>query len=54
MKLQLDVWYELWDRAGSQGLDTWHEVTECPDEATDRPGGSGPPSETTGSGDHRV
>ena len=22
MKWELDLWYELWDRAGSQGLDT--------------------------------
>ena len=22
----MDLWYELWDRAGSQGLDTWHDV----------------------------
>jgi hypothetical protein len=22
----LDLWYELWDRAGSQGLDTWYDV----------------------------
>jgi hypothetical protein len=26
MKRELDLWYELWDRAGSQGLDTWHEL----------------------------
>jgi hypothetical protein len=26
MKWELDLWYELWDRAGSQGLDTWYEV----------------------------
>jgi hypothetical protein len=25
MKWELDLWYELWDRAGSQGLDTWYE-----------------------------
>ena len=23
MKWDLDLWYELWDRGGSQGLDTW-------------------------------
>ena len=28
MKLELDLWYELWDRAGSHGLDTWHEAEE--------------------------
>jgi hypothetical protein len=22
---ELDLWYEMWDRAGSQGLDTWYE-----------------------------
>lgn len=21
----MDLWYELWERAGSQGLDTWHD-----------------------------
>jgi hypothetical protein len=26
MKWELDLWYELWDRAGSQGLDTWHDL----------------------------
>ena len=26
MKWDLDLWYELWDRVGSQGLDTWHEL----------------------------
>ncbi len=26
MKWELDLWYELWDRAGSRGLDTWHEM----------------------------
>ena len=26
MKWDLDLWYELWDRAGSQGLDTWHDL----------------------------
>jgi len=26
MKWDLDLWYELWDRAGSQGLDTWYDV----------------------------
>ena len=24
VKWELDLWYELWDRAGSQGLDTWY------------------------------
>lgn len=26
MKWDLDLWYELWDRAGSQGLDSWYEL----------------------------
>ncbi len=26
MKGDLDLWYELWDRAGSQGLDTWYDL----------------------------
>ncbi len=34
MKWNLDLWYELWDRAGSQGLDTWHDLRG---EARDRP-----------------
>ncbi len=34
MKWELDLWYELWDRAGSQGLDTWYELSR---EARDGP-----------------
>ena len=26
MKWDLDLWYELWDRAGSQGLDNWYDL----------------------------
>lgn len=26
MKWDLDLWYELWDRAGSQGLDNWYDM----------------------------
>jgi hypothetical protein len=26
MKWDLDLWYELWERAGSQGLDTWYDL----------------------------
>ncbi len=26
VKWELGVWYEVWDRAGSQGLDTWYEL----------------------------
>ena len=25
-KWELDLWYEMWDRAGSQGLDTWYAL----------------------------
>ena len=25
VKWELDLWYELWDRAGRQGLDTWYD-----------------------------
>jgi hypothetical protein len=25
VKWELDLWYELWERAGSQGLDTWYD-----------------------------
>lgn len=28
VKWELDLWYEMWDRAGSQGLDTWYELPE--------------------------
>ena len=27
VKWELDLWYEMWDRAGSQGLDTWYELS---------------------------
>jgi hypothetical protein len=26
VRSELDLWYEMWDRAGSQGLDTWYEL----------------------------
>lgn len=26
---ELDLCYELWDRAGSQGLATWHDPRAC-------------------------
>jgi hypothetical protein len=26
VKGELDLWYERWDRAGSQGLDTWYDM----------------------------
>ena len=26
MKWELDLWNEMWDRAGSQGLDTWYPI----------------------------
>lgn len=25
VRAELDAWYELWDRAGAAGLDTWRE-----------------------------
>jgi len=28
MKLELDIWRELWDRAGSRGLVMWYELPE--------------------------
>ena len=34
MKWDLDLWYELWDRAGRQGLDTWYDLRG---ESRDRP-----------------
>ena len=55
MKWDLDLWYELWDRAGSQGLDTWYELrgegsdSQACDpasqgEGSDLPGGGSPES----------
>jgi len=32
MKLELDLWRELWDREGSRGLDNWHELPETAEE----------------------
>ena len=26
LKWDLDLWYEMWERAGSQGLDTWYPI----------------------------
>lgn len=26
VKGELDLWREIWDRVGSQGLDTWYEL----------------------------
>ena len=26
MKWELDLWYEMWDRAGNQGLETWYDM----------------------------
>jgi hypothetical protein len=28
VKWELDLWYEMWDRAGSQGPDNWHPLPE--------------------------
>ena len=51
MKWELDLWYELWDRAGSQGLDTWHEIGHEPrgEASPDVPPVPGGLDETTGS-----
>jgi hypothetical protein len=40
MKGELDLWYELWDRVGSKGLDTWHDLRG---EACDGPAPGRPP-----------
>ncbi len=54
VKWELDLWYELWDRAGSQGLDTWHEIGHEPrgevvPGVSPAPGGSDePPGSATG------
>ena len=50
MKWELDLWYELWERAGSQGLDTWHDLGDevrdargsKPDDGTEMPGNGSP------------
>jgi hypothetical protein len=26
VRSELDLWFEMWDRAGSQGLDTWYDI----------------------------
>jgi hypothetical protein len=51
MKWELDLWYELWDRAGSQGLDTWYEIKREPggEGAPDIPSTPGGADETPGS-----
>ena len=28
MMRELDLWYALWDRVGSEGLDTWHAARD--------------------------
>jgi hypothetical protein len=41
MKWELDLWYEMWDRAGSQGLDTWYDMrgrVKVEDESSSVPG----------------
>jgi hypothetical protein len=32
VKWDLDLWYEMWERAGSQGLDTWYPIAGEPSE----------------------
>ena len=50
MKWELDLWYELWDRAGSQGLDTWYEVKgEGRDGPGHEPNADGPDAVQEGS-----
>ena len=34
MKMELDLWRELWDREGSRGLDNWYELPETSEETT--------------------
>ncbi len=36
MKLELDVWRELWDQAGGRGLDIWHELPETAQEEVEQ------------------
>jgi hypothetical protein len=41
MKLALDVWYELWEEAGSRGLDTWYALGESgPGRSANHPSGA--------------
>jgi hypothetical protein len=50
MKWELDLWYELWDRAGSQGLDTWYDVKgEVRDGPGHEPNADGPDAVQEGS-----
>ena len=28
LRWELDLWNEMWERAGSQGLDTWYELPD--------------------------
>jgi hypothetical protein len=51
VKWELDLWYELWDRAGSQGLDTWHDMRHEPgsEGVPDVPPADGITGETPGS-----
>jgi len=50
VKWELDLWYELWDRAGSQGLDTWHDLRHEPgsEGVPDVPPAAGITDETSG------
>lgn len=44
VKWDLDLWYEMWERAGSQGLDTWYPIAGEPREGEPSVGGkTGPP-----------
>jgi hypothetical protein len=35
VKSELDLWYEMWDRAGGQGLDTWYDMRGGPKDEPD-------------------
>lgn len=48
MELELDVWYEMWNRAGSHGLDTWFEL---PDRVEDEGGEQGSSKVANGDSD---
>lgn len=50
VKWELDLWYDLWDRAGSQGLDTWYDIGHEPgcEGAPDVSPSSVSPDETPG------
>jgi hypothetical protein len=52
VKWELDLWYEMWDRAGSQGLDNWYPLPENAEKKAEpdlvEGAGGAPPAEPGG------